>query len=148
MKLKDYLSTIDDDTIVSIGAAGCGGYIYIGRAGDIDKIRANFDSSHKVLINRCNRLEKTIGHMVSVPPKFTDDTDKNRKIVLIRAEELTEAYNSYKGLKDYLDNYVDPFDRRVMKNYQRDCEEGITLLVKGKEIGKYWFKSEFDKQNG
>ena len=81
-------------------------------------------------------------------PKTKDDQTENENRIHKYAKEIAMNYMNIENNKAYLRDYVDPLKREVIETGNRDQEEGIRIIITGQENGRFWFKSEFDKQNG
>lgn len=149
MKLKDYLKTLDGETIISIGAKDGGSYMYIGKAGDVDLINDVFYKYHEIMVKRLIKLKNKELNLVMSKPVLGDDHDENENIIHEYADELAKVFNAINNINKFIRTYVDPLERNVVETKDdRICEEGSIVIITGMEIGRFWFKSEFDKQHG
>ena len=76
-----------------------------------------------------------------------EDDDENLDIVLDYSRRIANAYVEFNRSKKYLRDYVDPMKRDVISTEKRDAEKGVRVIISGSDNGKYWFKSEFDKDH-
>ena len=148
MKLKNYLAKLDDKQIVSIGAKNGNSYMYIGEAGNVKLICSLFEAYRDSVVKRLGKLEKKEQTLAMTIPKMEYDQTENENRIHKFAKEIAMNYMNIENNKAYLRNYVDPLKREVVETGNRDQEEGIRVIISGQENGKFWFKSEFDKQNG
>ena len=148
MKLKNYLATLDGNEIISIGAKDGSSYVYIGEAGNVELIGQMFENYHKMMVKELGTLEKELRKLIMTPPKLGMDESESVNKIHEHAKTIARIYVSVEKHKEYINGYVNPMKRDVVVNESRDCEEGTRVIITGKEIGKFWFKSEFDKQNG
>ena len=148
MKLKNYLAKLDDKQIVSIGAKNGNSYMYIGEAGNVNLICSLFEEYHNSVVKHLVELEKNEQTMVMTIPELEYDQTKNKNRIHKYAKGIALNYMNIENNKAYLRNYVDPLKRDVVETENRDQEKGIRVIITGQEKGRFWFKSEFDKQYG
>ena len=148
MKLKNYLAKLDDKQIVSIGAKNGNSYMYIGEAGNVNLICSLFEEYHNSVVTHLVELEKDEQTMVMTIPELEDDQTENKNRIHNYAKGIALNYMNIENNKAYLRNYVDPLKRDVVETENRDQEKGIRVIITGQEKGRFWFKSEFDKQYG
>lgn len=146
MKLEKFLKTLDEDQIISIGAQNGANYLYIGRAGDVELIGEMFSQYRYRSVSRLAYLEKTLKELVKEVPKKGKDQAETDRLIEGYAKNVTSTYLGIEKHRTYLSKYSDPLKREVVETENRDCEEGIRVIIKGSEKGKYWFKSEFDER--
>lgn len=147
MKLKRYLKTLNEKDIVSIATEKGSNYVYIGEAGNVELISKTFEDYHKNISNTFEKLKHKIKALSLSAPELGEDDDKNLDIVLDYSKRISYAYAMFNRSKKYLLNYVDPMKRDVISTEKRDAEKGVRIIISGSDNGKYWFKSEFDKDH-
>lgn len=138
MKLKTYLNKLDEKDIVSIGAKNGIGYIYIGEAGNIDQILNEFENYRKKMTKKLKVLKKEEVDLLNGEP-FDGDVHEH-------AGKIAKCFTSIEETKKYLDTYVDPLKRDICNTDKRIADNGVRIIVSGKEKGDFWFKYEYDKQ--
>ena len=147
MKLKGYLKTLNEKDIVSIATKEGTNYVYIGEAGNVELISKMFEDYHKRVANKFEELKYDIKALALSTPELGEDDDENLDIVLDYSKRIANTYVNFGRSKKYLLGYVDPMKRCVITTEQRDAEKGVRVIISGSENGKYWFKSEFDKDH-
>lgn len=147
MKLKRYLKTLNEKDIVSIATKKGYNYVYIGEAGNVELISKTFEDYHKSIGNTFEELKHNIKALSLSAPELGEDDDENLDIVLDYSRRIANAYVEFNRSKKYLRDYVDPMKRDVISTEKRDAEKGVRVIISGSDNGKYWFKSEFDKDH-
>ena len=147
MKLKSYLKTLNEKDIVSIATKKGHNYVYIGEAGNVELISKTFEDYHKSIGNMFEELKHNIKALSLSAPELGEDDDENLDIVLDYSRRIVNAYVKFNRSKKYLRDYVDPMKRDVISTEKRDAEKGVRVIISGSDNGKYWFKSEFDKDH-
>lgn len=147
MKLKRYLKTLNEKDIVSIATKKGSNYIYIGEAGNVELISKTFEDHHKNISNTFEELKHKIKALSLSAPELGEDDDENLDIVLDYSRRIADAYVMFNRCKKYLRDYVEPMKRDVISTEKRDAEKGVRVIISGSDNGKYWFKSEFDKDH-
>ena len=147
MKLKRYLKTLNEKDIVSIATKEGTSYVYIGEAGNVELISKTFEDYHKNISNTFEELKHSIKALSLSAPELGADDDENLGIVLDYSRRIANAYATFNRSKKYLRDYVDPMKRDVISIEKRDAEKGVRVIISGSDNGKYWFKSEFDKDH-
>lgn len=157
MILDDYVKGLDADTIMHIGAKS--GFFFIGDKVEYEDIIDQIDFEMKAGVRH------TMIKNRSVLKKMIEQGEPNKPIEIsyikdgqpltrgLSLEETKKRYynriNSIKVLindaKEYLNNYTKLRERNIIEFYGRVLnDDGIVLVVEGKEEGKYWYKSEYD----
>lgn len=147
MKLKAYLKTLNEKDIVSIATKKGNCYVYIGEAGNVELISKAFEDYHNSIGNKFEELKHSIKALSLSAPELEEDDDENLDIVLDYSRRIAKAYAIFNSSKKYLRDYVDPMKRDVISVEKRDAEKGVRVIISGSDNGKYWFKSEFDKDH-
>ena len=147
MKLKGYLKTLNEKGIVSIATKKGTNYVYIGEAGNLELISKMFEDYHKRVANKFEELKYDIKALALSTPELGEDDDENLDIVLDYSKRIANTYVEFNRSKKYLCDYVDPMKRDVISTEKRDAEKGGRVIISGSDNGKYWFKSEFDKDH-
>ena len=147
MKLKIYLKTLNEKDIVSIATKKGINYVYIGEAGNVELISKTFEDYHKSIGNKLEELKHNLKALSLSAPELGEDDDENLDIVIDYSRRIAKAYAIFNCSKNYLRDYVDPMERDVISTEKRDAEKGVRVIISGSDNGKYWFKSEFDKDH-
>lgn len=147
MKLKSYLKTLNEKDIVSIATKKGSNYVYIGEAGNVELISKTFEDYHKLMGNKFEELKHKIKALSLSTPELGEDDDENLDIVLDYSRRIADAYAMFNCCKKYLRDYVEPMKRDVISTGKRDAEKGVRVIISGSDNGKYWFKSEFDRDH-
>lgn len=148
MKLKNYLKALENDTIISIGMRDGQQYMYIGEAGNVELINKVFEEYYESMANRIVRLRAKELELVMTKPKLKGSQAEKQFFAHQYAENVAKIYYRIENIKKFLSSYVNPLERNVIETKDRTCDEGIIITITGLEKGQFWFKSEFDKQNG
>ena len=75
----------------------------------------------------------------------------NKKGKLVdQAKEIAKMVESLENYEDYIAGYVDPMHRNIVEIFESDpaIGEPIRVIVTGREVGEFWFKSEFNLKYG
>ena len=140
--LKDTLKRLEGKD-VSIGTAQGHNFIYIGRADNVELIAKIFAEYHDKIENK------------KIPGKKKDICAMMRSInkkgkLVDQAKEIAKMVESLENYEDYIAGYVDPMHRNIVEIFESDpaIGEPIRVIVTGREVGEFWFKSEFDLKYG
>ena len=149
MKLKDYLLTLDGNTIVSIGTKDGSSYMYIGEAGNTDLINKAFEDIYKAARRRLTRLRGQEKNWFMMKPIMGKKQINDEALIHEYAGELAHIYEEINRNRKIVELYVTPLTRDVVSTMDlvRD-DNGIQVIISGFEKGRFWFKSEFDKRYG
>lgn len=149
MKLKDYLLTLDSNTIVSIGTKDGSSYMYIGEAGNTDLINKAFEDIYKGAVRRLKWLRSKEKNWFMMKPIMGKKQINDEALIHEYAGELAHIYEEINRTNKIVDRYVNPLTRDVVSTTElvRD-DNGIQVIISGFESGRFWFKSEFDKRYG
>ena len=154
MTLEKYLEGLKKDTIVSIGAKEGSSFMYIGPAGDKEMISKCLDACIKQNKNRSKieieRLEKDLLAFMIMDKSYLKDMDPKdvSKEILEYSNDILYVRRMLNKHKKSLKLCPYGLNRKVKDYYGKilDSDE-LVILIEGIEIGKYWLKSEFDKDN-
>lgn len=140
--LKETLKRLEGKD-VSIGTVQGHGFMYIGKAENVELIAKIFADYH-------DKIESK-----KLPAKKNDICTMMRGInkkgkLVDQAKEISKLVESLENYEDYLDGYVDPMNRNIVEIFESDpaIGEPIRVIVTGREVGEFWFKSEFDLKYG
>ena len=127
MKLSEYLKGTQETT-VSIGTRGGGGYLYIGPVSNLPGIANSFAVIYRSAKRELADDKKTLisGRIIS-----DENIDRIQHRIDIRDE--------------YIKTYLPVLKREVLEVYERASEDGIAVIVSGAEYG-YWSKEEFESK--
>ena len=140
--LKETLKRLEGKD-VSIGTVQGHGFMYIGKAENVELIAKIFADYHdKIESKKLPGKKKDICTMMR-------GINKKGKLVA-QAKEISKLVESLENYEDYLDGYVDPMNRNIVEIFESDpaIGEPIRVIVTGREVGEFWFKSEFDLKYG
>ena len=146
MKLDKLVKEIENDNeILHIGSGT--GFIFIGTKKEYDQqidgiSKHYFDFYRSIPTAR----EKSILNMAIEIAKLKRDHKYKSKLVKI-AEKITKLYNSKIAAEDYIKVFKPLRNRKVLEVYPRIQKDGICIILEGIEQGKYWDKSEWDKDH-
>lgn len=136
--LKETLKRLEGKD-VSIGTVQGHGFMYIGKAENVELIA-------KIFADYRDKIESK-----KIPAKKNDICTMMRGInkkgkLVDQAKEISKLVESLENYEDYLDGYVDPMNRNIVEIFESDpaIGEPIRVIVTGREVGEFWFKSEFD----
>ena len=146
MKLKEYLKNLDGNTIVSIGANRGSGYMYIGKAENVDLILKIFEEyREEKMFEFAELIDKLTKWSFDTPEKTGMEATDARNVVEY-ATLMHHLCVTYKKTEKYLRTYRNPFDRDIVATTKRIDEKGYRVIIEGREYGDFWFKSEFDEK--
>ena len=146
--LKDLLAHIDDDTMVSIGAAS--NYFFIGKKDEFFKnvecINDHFKELAKISCDRAisnfdyekkkkGPVKKIKKDNPSIGLSYMEASISRYKALLRLAKRQMDAYT-------WLINYIDVLDRPVKDFFVRECEGGDAIIVVGPEQEGVWTRDE------
>lgn len=127
MKLRDYLKTLPDNTIVAIAPAKGTGFVYIGTAGDTAMINLVFDD----LIKQA-RI------------KYKEYQRRAELAGVVTGYNYQHNVSAASKWQTYIKIAIPLLDREVLSTYNKDVDNALCVKVEGNESGKFWLKSEFD----
>lgn len=149
MKLKNYLLTLDSNAIVSIGTKDGSSYVYIGEAGNTDLINKVFEDIYKGAVRRLTRLRGQEKNWFMMKPIMGKNQINDEALIHEYAGELAHIYEEINRNRKIVDRYVNPLTRDVVSTIDyKFRDNGIQVIISGSEVGRFWFKSEFDKRYG
>lgn len=138
LTLLEALMLIPDDEVIHIGSGT--GFLFVGTkesfARDEDVIYADCIKAARKNTQLCL---KQIQEQTEKIGKRRTKLEDLRKI----AEEISECC---KKLGEYTENFIPLSRRSVLDAYPRQLNDGVILLISGTESGKYWDKTEYDKE--
>ena len=140
--LKETLKRLEGKD-VSIGTVQGNGFMYIGKAENVELIAKIFAEYHdKIEGDKLPGKKKDICTMMR-------GINKKGKLV-DQAKEIAKLVESLENYEDYISGYVDPMNRNIVEIFESDpaIGEPIRVIVTGREVGEFWFKSEFDLKYG
>lgn len=146
MKLKEMLEEIarvNYDRNLYIGTEEGSGYVLIGK---VDEIKAEVDNAFTEIKNEHQRFanqyslktECAVNKFKELPvPKNLKQAEK----IWQSAAELVRVSAGMVNHLDYLEKYEPVLDREVI-HFTTRIEDGKAIIVKGKEVGKFWCLEE------
>lgn len=145
-KLKDYLNSLNPETVVAIGAKNGSGFVYFGPAGDGLLVRRDFQAYYESCKDKIEGRQHNIYTMMTNPMRFDPDTPvKEKKILALnRAESVYLIMASIRIMESYIKNYSDPLERPVLDTCTKFVDKCEAVIIEGEERGGYWFRSEYE----
>lgn len=140
-ELEYVIKKTDDKTVMYIG--GQSSFIFVGNKETYEK---DIEKISKRLIEAAKRLrEKNMNYMETLVGKLFDPMSGEKEISETKIK-LKGCYENVNGLKKYIQNFKPVMYRRVIDMYPRIQNDGIIIIIEGKEIGKYWTRKEYDEE--
>ena len=146
IKLDKLVKEIENDNeVLHIGSGT--GFVFIGT-------RKEYDQQIDVVSKRCydfyksippNREKSILSAAIEIA-KLKRNYKYRSELVKI-AEKITKLYNSKIAAEDYIKVFKPLRNRKVLEVYPRIQKDGICIILEGIEQGKYWDKSEWDKDH-
>lgn len=140
------VSLMNDDDILHISSST--GFIFIGTKEEYYKnvggISAHWKKFYQDIIKS---REKSIMSTVAEITKLKKDY-KYRAALEDKLNRLKILYASKTSAEDILKVFKPVQSRKILDVYPRIQMDGICIIVEGQEQGKYWDKSEWDKDHG
>ena len=138
MTLADALMEIPDNEVIHIGSGT--GFLFVG---DKD----TFEEDEEKINKECReRAIKMMTLYLDNIQKATHNIGEKR----IKLEELKNRVDIIQNLCDKVsemkDNLIPLPERTVREVYPRIQGDGVIILIQGTENGRYWYKSEYDKE--
>ena len=144
-KLDFAISLMGEDDILHIGSSA--GFIFIGTKEEYLKnvggISAHWKKFYQDIVKS---REKSIMSTVAEITKLKKDY-KYRTALEDKLKRLKILYASKTGAEDILKAFKPIQHRKVLDVYPRIQMDGICIIVEGQEQGKYWDKSEWDRDH-
>ena len=139
------VSLMNDDDILHIGSST--GFIFIGTKEEYHKNVGGISSHWKKFYQDIVKSrEKSIMSTVAEITKLKKD-HKYRTAMEDKLNRLKILYASKTGAEDILKEFKPIQHRKVLDVYPRIQMDGICIIVEGQEQGKYWDKSEWDRDH-
>lgn len=136
----------NDNEILHIGSGA--GFIFIGTKKEYDQ---QIDGVSKHCYDFYKSIppakEKSILSAAIEIAKLKRD-HKYKSELVKKAEKISKLYNSKIAAEDYIKIFKPLRNRKVLEVYPRIQKDGSCIIVEGIEQGKYWDKSEWDKDHG
>lgn len=141
--LDDVMKEIPDDEVVHIGSGSS--FLFIGTkedyARDIKKVSAKcIRDAKRVLDEVHQQIKRDIKALIN--PNITV---RELPDLLCRLRGRVEDAEK---MEAYLKKFVAISKRTVKEAYPSIVEDGIVLIIEGREVGKYWMLSEYRRDNG
>ena len=144
-KLDFAISLMDADDILHIGSST--GFIFIGTKEEYYKnvggISAHWKKFYQDIVKiREKSIMSTVAEITKLKKDYKYKTSLEDKI-----NKLKILYASKTGAEDILKVFKPVQSRKVLDVYPRIQMDGICIIVEGAEQGKYWDKSEWDRDH-
>lgn len=146
MKLKEYLETLDGDKIVAIGAKNGASYMYMSRADNEELIIKCFDDYRESIAARIEKYTIILTQECFAVPKSSDNERGKEKNLFAYARKIGRIVDTIDRSKLYVENFKPVLEREVVDTYYKEVDDCEAIIIEGSEMGKFWFKSEFDKK--
>lgn len=147
--LTKAIDAMKEDTVIFVGSKT--NYFFIGTKEefyrDLDKIEAFCkEFVERSYYQSAETWEQNV--LAGLPSRADFDSDHDWKeaakrtvTALNNAQQLMQHYEKEYG------KYKPVIDRGTVEEYERTQGDGHVIIVSGIEIGKYWFRSEYQKAN-
>jgi hypothetical protein len=164
--LYDLLKNADPEAVYHIGTQKGSGFFYIGTAGDFDESwhnRNTIERIHKRIEKQKEIIDSAGPYILpkSIIPVIRADKDDPEaytlacerlykelmsaaKDVLEHANIIEAASRKIKAAQKDIEEFKSFLERTVVDSYDRIQEDGIVVILTGKEDGAYWYKAEYD----
>lgn len=142
--LKEYLESLESDTIVAIGSGSS--FMYFGEAGNMDEIDKRFNEYMTNSKKKLTKCRKDLSSLILNPPKLTGNSKKDDKVIFSHGDGISKKVASIRSNEKYVDTYLPVLDRKVKDIYHNEHDNCTTVIIEGLENGSFWFKSEYDKK--
>ena len=145
--LKDYLETLDGEKIVAIGAKDGNGFVYIGKAGNIEFIEKCYENYLAKVERKLIKNKNYLKELVMSTPNLKGDDEQDHAVI---RNYVVSAYNTVRSIdsgNQYIKHYVPVMERDYIEHYDRGLDDDSeAIIIPGSEAGDFWLKSEFDKK--
>lgn len=144
MKINEVIQEMDNETILSIGSGS--GWFFVGKKEDYEK---NIEKISRSYLNDAKEKEKKYRERIREANEVLADS----KLTFDELEKMVKKIRRYLPALKQVEKYIDEFkpikDRDVESVYDKiKKEDGICIVVKGAESGKFWDKEEWERKNG
>lgn len=144
MKINEVIQEMDNETILNIGSES--GWFFIGKKEDYEK---NIEKISRSYLNNAKEREKKYREKIREANEVLADS----KLTFDELDKMIKKIRRYlpalKLVEKYINEFI-PIKKREVKNiYDKDKkEDGICIVVKGTENGKFWDREEWERENG
>lgn len=142
-KLREAVAEMDEDTILHIGSSS--GYVFVGNKALCNALMDGISEDYHKFFERSRRSSlrkiKRYADIIESLDVGTKDYLKRVEPIISKIQTIGDyVIKTCKILKDF-----EPMmERTVMDAYERVQGDGIAIIIKGSESGKYWDKEEWD----
>lgn len=145
LNLDECVRELSENDILHIGAQT--NYFFVGTKTEyekqIDDISTYYHNFYKrVIEERTKDIYGTVGEIAKLKKDFKYKQNLSAKIA-----RLINLYNDKENAEKILKEFKPMRSRKVLDVYLRVQKDGICIIVKGAEQGKYWDKSEWDRDH-
>lgn len=130
LTLSEALEEIPDDEVVHIGSGT--GFLFVGG-------KDAFEEDERGITEQC---QKRAAKMIQ---RYVKDIERIAIAVALE-EQLEEILNLCDKINEQVGNMKPITERTVREVYPRIEGDGVIVLISGTENGRYWYKSEYDKE--
>ena len=144
MKINEVIQEMDNETILNVGSAtGC---FFVGKKEDYEK---NIEKISRSYLNNAKEKEKKYREKI----REVNEALANSRLTFDELSKMIKKIRRYipglKQVEKYIDEFIPIKDRDVESVYDKiKKEDGICIVVKGAESGKFWDREEWERENG
>lgn len=144
MKINEVIQEMDNETILNVGSAT--GWFFIGKKEDYEKNIEKISRSYlKDALEREKKYREKIRGANEVLADSRLTFDELSKMI----KKIRRYFPMLKKVEEYIDEFIPIKDRDVKSVYDKNKkEDGICIVVKGKESGDFWDREEWERKNG
>ena len=144
MKINEVIQEMDNETVLNVGSAT--GWFFVGKKEDYEK---NIEKISRSYLNDAKEREKKYREKI----REANEALSDNKITFDELTKMVKRIRTYfpalKKVEKYIDEFTPIKDRDVESVYDKiKKEDGICIVVKGTENGKFWDREEWERENG
>lgn len=142
-KLREAVEEMGEDTILHIGSSSS--YVFVGNKALCNALMDGISEDYHKFFERSKRssLRKIKRYADIIESLDAGVWDYLRRVEQIVSEIHTISDYVSKTCK-ILRDFKPMMERTVIDAYERVQGDGIAIIIKGSELGKYWDKEEWD----
>lgn len=142
MKINEVIQEMDNETILNIGSES--GWFFIGRKEDYEK---NIEKISRSYLNDAKEREKKYRKRIREANEVLVDSKLTFDELSKMIKKIRRYLPGLKKVEKYIDEFIPIKDRDVESVYDKiKKEDGICIVVKGTENGKYWDREEWERE--
>ena len=144
MKINEVIQEMDNETILNIGSGS--GWFFIGKKEDYEK---NIEKISRSYLNDAKEKEKKYREKIREANEALADSRLTFDELSKMIKKIRRYLPGLKKVEKYIDEFIPIKDRDVESVYDKiKKEDGICIVVKGTENGKFWDREEWERENG